>query len=147
MRNYINPRIWPELTLGCTPATLQPICFVCTGSTSNAISLDVLADDLTLDIDTAIPTGLIINELVTNSLKYAFPAGRKGKIGVEIQRHDGHGFVLYVRDDGVGLPGGFDLRKAESLGLQLVAILIDQLNATTEIDTTGGTTFKITVPL
>ena len=111
---------------------------------SNTVSLDVIADDIALDIDTAIPMGLIINELITNSLKFAFPAGQRGKISIELRRDDGHQVTLLFRDNGMGLEKDLDFRNTESLGLQLVNALTKQLDGTIELDTKGGTAFKIT---
>ncbi len=113
------------------------------GNNSNTVSLDVIADDITLDIDAAIPMGLIINELITNSLKYAFPAGQRGKISIEFRRDDGHQMTLLVRDNGVGLEKDLDFRNTRSLGLQLVNNLVDQLDGMIELDTKGGTAFKM----
>jgi two-component sensor histidine kinase len=102
-------------------------------------------DDLPLSIDTAIPCGLIVNELVTNSLKHAFPDGRGGEIRVELRSDGDNKFALMVSDDGVGLPEDLDFRKTESLGLQLVNNLsVVQLEGTIDLDRSGGTVFRIT---
>ena len=94
-------------------------------------------------MDTAIPCGLIINELVTNALKHAFPKGREGSIQVTFKRRKPGGYLLEVRDDGVGLSRDLDVCKAGSLGLQLVVILLEQLKGKLEIDSRGGTTFRM----
>ncbi len=115
-------------------------------------SLQVHADEVFVGIDTAIPCGLIINELVTNALKYAFPASFMSAaehphtceicIGI---RADGPSIVLSVSDNGIGLPEGFDWKKAKSLGLRLVNILSrNQLRGTIDVNTCGGTAFSIT---
>lgn len=90
------------------------------------VSLDLM--DIYFKIDIAIPCGLLLNELVSNSLKHGFPGGREGTIWVELKA-DGKFYNLTVRDDGVGLPRGFNVKKTESLGLQLVDSLIKQLSA------------------
>jgi PAS domain S-box-containing protein len=100
-------------------------------------------DDVSLDIDLAIPCGLIINELVSNSLKYAFPDGKTGEIRIGLAR-DGRNHTLKVADDGVGLPPELDFRNTPSLGLQLVNMLVSQLEGTIELDPARGTMFKIT---
>ena len=100
--------------------------------------------DISLDIDTAIPLGLIINELISNSLKYAFPRGRKGEISLAIHRQDQTITILF-KDNGVGIPQDFDWRNAKSLGLRLVISLVEQLSGTIELDRTSGTTFNIVV--
>ncbi|MCC7450851.1 MAG: PAS domain S-box protein [Anaerolineae bacterium] len=110
---------------------------------ANLITLDVLADVIYLDIDMAIPCGLIINELVSNALKHAFPNGRSGKITVEL-RIDSNGLhTILVRDDGVGIPDELNVHRTESLGLQLVTSLTGQLNATIGLHRGQGTTFEI----
>jgi two-component sensor histidine kinase/CheY-like chemotaxis protein len=98
-----------------------------------------------LGIDTAIPLGLILTELVSNSLKHAFPDGRTGTLTVGLHA-DAATVTLKVRDDGVGLPGSFDLQTAGSLGLQLVGDLAEQLGGTVTINRGGGTAFQIHIP-
>ena len=101
-------------------------------------------EDITFGLDHAIPCGLIINELITNSLKYAFPKGREGEIKVTFRSINHDEIELTVSDDGIGIPGEMDIREAESLGLQLVHILAeDQLEGTLELDRDGGTAFRI----
>jgi two-component system sensor kinase len=101
-------------------------------------------EPIPLGIDTAIPCGLIINELVSNSLKYAFPDGRKGKITVKL--HSRNGMVeLVVVDNGVGIPDTVDVKNTETLGLDLVVTLAeDQLEGEIIVDKTEGTAFYIT---
>jgi two-component sensor histidine kinase len=100
-------------------------------------------ENVSLDIDLAVSCGLIINELVSNALKYAFPEGRAGEIHVSLAG-DGDSYTLTVSDDGVGLPPGLDFRDTPSLGLQLVNTLVGQLEGTIELDSAEGTRFKIT---
>ena len=108
-------------------------------------------DDVLLDIDTAIPCGLIINELVSNSLKYAFPTDSvcqgqdraNGKISVDLHSNN-NGLTLIVSDNGIGFPPDLDFRKTESLGLQLVDTLTGQLDGEIQLDREGGTAFRIT---
>ncbi|MEA3415954.1 MAG: histidine kinase dimerization/phosphoacceptor domain -containing protein [Thermodesulfobacteriota bacterium] len=111
------------------------------------ITLEVKADDVFLGIDNAVPCGLIINELVSNCLKYAFPGGKKGKIRVELRSdknlHAGNKFTLMVSDNGAGFPKDLDFRNTETLGLQLVMTLVKQIKGTIELDRDGGTKFKI----
>ncbi|HME45655.1 MAG TPA: histidine kinase dimerization/phosphoacceptor domain -containing protein [Syntrophorhabdales bacterium] len=106
------------------------------------ISLKTQVDDMLLGIDTAIPCGLIINELVSNSLKHAFPE-KQGEIFVNLHRDNGR-FTLVVSDNGVGFPESVDFRNTDSLGLQLVCTLTDQLDGAIELNRKGGTEFKIT---
>ncbi|SRR5579883_2641410 len=110
---------------------------------TNTITLKTRVDDVSLDIDTAIPCGLIINELVSNSLKYAFPANRAGTIAVELHATGDRTVMLTVRDDGIGIPDKFELARAGSLGLKLVNDLVKQLEGTIVLNCQHGTEFKI----
>jgi PAS domain S-box-containing protein len=100
--------------------------------------------DVQLDMDRAVPCGLIVNELVSNAMKHAFPNGRTGRLSVELRALPGGRYALEVADDGAGLPGDFDLGRKDSLGLQLVGDLAQQLHGTLAIGRDGGTTFTIT---
>jgi PAS domain S-box-containing protein len=115
------------------------------GGISARIELQVEGDELFLSVDTAVPCGLIVNELLSNCMKHAFPDGRKGRIWVHVTKED-HRFVLSVRDDGVGLAAGLDPAHTETLGLQLVGTLAEQLRAELEIAGRDGTEFRIIVP-
>lgn len=99
-----------------------------------------------LPIDMAIPCGLIVNELVTNSLKHAFPSGRTGTLNVALQERGAAGVELLVRDDGIGLPKDLNPRQTRSLGLDLVFTFAEQLQATVEVHTEGGTAFRFRFP-
>jgi PAS domain S-box-containing protein len=100
--------------------------------------------DIFLDINTAIPCGLIINELVSNSLKHAFPDSKKGEIKITMRALNKKEIELTVTDNGIGLPKDIDIRKTESLGLHLVTILAeDQLHGKIKLDRTEGTSFQI----
>ena len=111
---------------------------------SDIVKLKMDTGDVLLDIDSAIPCGLIINELVTNTLKYAFPQNRKGEINIKFFSKNNKDFEFIISDNGVGLPDNFQLETCESLGLRLVNNLVDQLNGNMEINKEGGTTFRIT---
>ena len=108
------------------------------------IKLDIQADDIFLDIDTAVPCGLILNELVTNTLKHAFPDGRTGETRIELTAGSNGQVGLVIGDNGVGFPADVDFRETESLGLQLVNSLVEQLDGVIEMHSKGGTEFKIT---
>ena len=101
-------------------------------------------DDVFLSLDSAIPCGLLINELVSNSLKYAFPDGKEGEIYISIHPTDTNQFFLTVRDNGVGFPADIDITKSKTLGLQLVDSLVDQLDGTMKLNQNAGTEYKIT---
>lgn len=111
-------------------------------SLAPAAQIHTCVDDTKLDVDTAIPCGLIVNELVTNALKYAFPGGRPGRILVTFRVTEGRR-ILAVEDDGVGLPPGIDPRTLTTLGLKLVTMLAEQLHASIEIDAERGTRYRI----
>ena len=99
-------------------------------------------DDISIDIDRAIPVGLIINELLTNALKYAFPGGRKGEIVLECVK-EGDKIRLSVSDNGVGLPPGIDLSRSDTLGLKIVNALATQLAGTITVVREGGTAVAV----
>jgi PAS domain S-box-containing protein len=126
---------------------------------SGDVSLNVQVDDVALDLDMAIPCGLIINELVSNALKYAFPGqegtpsegrphdeGGRDEIHVQLRAQEDSRLALIVGDNGVGLPPSLDLNSPESLGLRLVSMLTQQLRGRLELDRSGGTRFTITFP-
>jgi two-component sensor histidine kinase/Tfp pilus assembly protein PilF len=108
------------------------------------LNLDII--DGNLDVKTAIPCGLIINEAVSNSLKYAFPADASGTIGVRFQREQDV-YVLNVWDDGVGLEAPVDVEQTESLGVRLIDALTQQLHGSLEITSTGGVSIGIRFPV
>jgi len=116
--------------------------FISYKSKSDGVQLRINVVESSIGIDAAIPCGLIVNELVSNALKHAFPNGRKGEIHIDFNRDD-EGFNLVVGDNGVGFPVGLDFRKTESLGLQLVNTLTDQIGGTIELDSSSGTEFRI----
>lgn len=108
------------------------------------VSLRIHISNVMLSIDTAIPCGLIVNELVSNALKYAFPDDRRGRINISLRRGNQNNYVLRVSDDGVGIPPEIDFRDTQSLGLHLVCTLTRQLGGTIELDRLFGTEFRIT---
>jgi len=113
----------------------------------NRIAVQIDAEDLELDVQRAMPCGLIVNELVTNAFKHAFPDERGGRICVALKREGETHARLSVSDDGVGLPEKLDLAQAESLGMQLVPLLAEQLGATLEIDRGPGARFELRFPI
>ena len=133
-----------KLDLGNYIRFLGDNLFQFLGMKGKGITLTMDIRDIFLAIDTAIPIGLIINELISNSLKYAFPGGRNGEISVAIHRQDRTLTILF-QDNGVGIPEDFDWRDARSLGLRLVISLVEQLDGTIDLDRSAGTVFKIVV--
>ncbi len=110
---------------------------------AEAIALKINVDNVNLELDAAIPCGLIINELISNSLKYAFPAGKKGEICVELHQGNDNRSTLTVSDNGIGFPKDLDFHNTASLGLQIVTALTNQLEGIIELNRDRGTEFKI----
>ncbi len=112
---------------------------------SDNISVDtsISAGDVTFDVDTAIPVGLIINELVTNSYKYAYEENKKNRLEVRLVTKEHDFFELVVRDNGIGLPDSLNLKKLKSLGLELVNLLVEQLSGELKYDGDRGSTFTM----
>jgi PAS domain S-box-containing protein len=115
------------------------------GTAASGIRLTLDLEPVSLPVNEAVPCGLILNELVSNALKHAFRDRGHTEAAVTVSlRGDGEGQVrLSVRDNGTGLPAGFDWSQASSLGLRLVHMLAGQLHAAVEVSSTGGTEFKI----
>ncbi len=114
------------------------------GVDSKRIVSEIDVGDISLGIDFATPCGLVITELVTNALKYAFPNDETGLIRVILKSSDMYEFELEVSDNGIGAPENLDLQSVETLGLQMVKSLVEnQLEGTIELDTSAGTRFVI----
>ncbi len=110
-----------------------------------SVNLLLNLENVNLDVSMAIPCGLIINELLSNALKHAFPKGRKGEVRISLRPED-ETVTLTVADNGIGFPESIDFRNTESLGLQLVTALVEQLGGTIELTTDKGSTFVISFP-
>ncbi len=115
----------------------------CYNLDSQRIRCQLDVETITLNIETAHPYGLIINELVANALEHAFPNNRSGKIWVSLKRDRDNKIVSIVKDNGIGLPKNFNLQETDSLGMQLVFTLTEQLEGKIEIENCNGTSFKI----
>ena len=109
---------------------------------NHSIILNMNVGKVEMGIETAMPCGLIINELATNSIKHAFPNRNDGNIKVEL-KHNDDSYVLIYSDDGLGLPENINPRDSKKLGLMVVETLVNQLNGLMEIDRTDGTKFTI----
>ena len=116
------------------------------GVRSNKVALRLEIDNVFLPIDTAIPCGLIIHELVSNSLRHAFPGERGGNVRISLREDAAGRKILNVEDDGVGWPADTGVEQRKSLGLRLVGILADQMDATVTHETNPGVRFCITIP-
>lgn len=107
---------------------------------NSKIKLDLKLETVFIGIDQAIPCGLMLNELVTNSLKHAFQGREKGKISIRLQQKKGDEVVsLEVNDDGVGLPSDFNLKRPSTLGMEIIRTLADQLNGQLKVESKKGT--------
>lgn len=112
---------------------------------SPKIELEVAADDVVLEIDLAVPLGLIINELLTNALKYGFLGKAEGKIALKIRQQEGE-IILTVKDNGLGFPLDFDPQKSSSLGLKLVHLLAKQLKGKVHFHNEKGLLVTVIIP-
>ena len=112
---------------------------------SGQVRLKMHVKDVLIDINTSIPLGLLINELVSNSLKHAFPNNRKGELRVNLESGEDkdYNLILTVEDTGIGFPGDLDFEKSNSLGMRLVNALVRQVHGTIDLERTGGTRFTI----
>jgi two-component sensor histidine kinase len=108
-----------------------------------------LEENAFFNMDTAVPLGIIVNELISNSLKHAFTEGEEGEIRIQLCREEKNNkthtsfFSLTISDDGKGVPENIELGRLESLGLQLVSTLVDQLDGKIELKRAQGTEFRI----
>jgi two-component sensor histidine kinase len=109
-------------------------------------NVQIETPSLELDMDTAVPIGLILTELLSNALKHAFPSGKKGEIHIVVRPGIPGMLTLVVHDNGVGMPPDIDMPESQSLGLQLVHLLTQQVKGTIEIKRNKGTTVTITFP-
>lgn len=107
------------------------------------VNLEVDVKNRTINLDKAIPCGIIINELMSNAFKYAFADGSAGTISVQLKQDGKNNFQLSVSDDGVGLPKDIDVNSTHTLGLQLVNSLVDQLGGKMKIDAEKGAAFSV----
>lgn len=132
-----------EVNLGTVLDALIPTLVESYNVDHSRIRYELSATDVLLSINQAIPCGLIVNELIANALKHAFPGDREGVIQVLLEREGDEGIHLSVTDDGIGIPEDFDLNNTTTLGLQLVKILVEQLGATLQINCSSPTRFDI----
>jgi PAS domain S-box-containing protein len=112
--------------------------------TNSTIRFQIDVVDVELPVDVATPCALIINELVSNAIKYAFPANRGGQVNIQFSINPAGQYILQVQDDGIGIPETIDITQTDSLGLQLVSAFTNQLRGTLELERYCGSTFKIT---
>lgn len=115
------------------------------GIGTRKVRLAMSMEKIMVDINTAVPLGLILNELVSNALKHGFPNEREGIISIS-GKDDGEEIELVVHDDGIGIPADFDWKNTPSLGIRLITALVGQLNGTIDLSTGEGATFILKIP-
>lgn len=115
-------------------------------SINASVDVNVNVDNVSVNLDMAIPCGLIINELMTNSLKYAFRDRPAGKISLDLHLGADHKFTLIIADDGAGLPSDYDARSTATLGMQLVNVLVRQIGGEMKVTSGNGARFEIVFP-
>ncbi len=114
--------------------------------TGHAIHFDLNAEEIELDVAQAVPVGLILNEAITNAIKYAFPDEHKGTITIAMQSIPGNNLLLGINDNGIGLPETFDTGKNNSFGMSLMQGLAKQLEGTLQIKSDKGLSIRIEFP-
>ncbi|WP_292485728.1 sensor histidine kinase [Methanohalobium sp.] len=107
------------------------------------IDINIDVEDIYLGIDTIIPLGMLINEILSNSLKYAFSESETGKIEIKLYQNNNKNYTLIVADNGKGMPENIDVKDADTLGLQLIKSLIDQIGGDFEVNKENGTKYII----
>ena len=132
-----------KLDLSSYVSSLASHLFEAFGTERGTVEFKADVEDVALSMDKAVPFGLILNELVSNALKYAFPEGRKGTVRIELRARQNGEVALSVSDDGVGLPAEVDFRDAKTLGLHLVRMLAWQLQGSLDREEGPGTRFVI----
>jgi|GEM_PF-3741747 len=110
------------------------------------VRIETHVDDVLVSVESGVPCGLILNELIANALKHAFPAGRAGTITVTVRRSSPAELTLQVSDDGVGLPADFESKPGNSLGLSIVRRLTGQLKGQLSISSERGSCFRVSFP-
>jgi len=114
------------------------------GTTDKEISYNLDTESLELDVSQAVPMGLILNEAISNAIKYAFPGRENGNINISLKNISNDNYQLIIADDGIGLPEGFESIERESFGMDLIIGLTDQLDGTLNLEKNNGVTIIIT---
>jgi two-component sensor histidine kinase len=111
------------------------------------VHLSIQADEVWLDINTAIPCGLLCHELISNCLKHAFPDQQSGDVTITVRAIPAGQLTVTIHDTGIGFPAGVNFRKTESLGLQVACLLTNQLQGTITLTRDRGTCFTLAFPI
>jgi two-component sensor histidine kinase len=130
--------MFAQVELGQYLQTLGQQAFRANVTSGAAVQLELDLATVTVSLNLAGPAGLLVNELISNSLKHAFPEGRSGVLRLALQPASGSQWCLSVSDNGVGLTDDFDTRRTGALGMQLVSDLTQQIGGTLEVDAHGG---------
>ena len=107
------------------------------------VNMKILADKVNLDIDTAVPCGLIVNELISNAFKHAFNEAYQGELKIEFREIAPENYLLKIKDNGKGLPSDFDIKKSDTLGMQLVSALAEQIDGKYSFENNNGLVFSL----
>jgi PAS domain S-box-containing protein len=127
--------------------TLLPALTRSYGIDPHHIAVRVDVEPVRLPIDIAVPCGLMVNELISNAMKHAFRNRRRGEVRIALTRQIGNEALLSVSDNGIGLPAHLDVRNTDTIGLQLVALLADQLDGEISIHRSGPTRISLRFPI
>jgi hypothetical protein len=109
------------------------------------VDMECDLEDIRIDLDTAIPCALIVNEFISNALKHAFPGNREGKINIAL-RHNEDSVIVSISDNGIGLPEDFYIERTESLGMRISRMLVAQIGGQLRIESQGGALFEFDFP-
>jgi PAS domain S-box-containing protein len=139
---------YAKIAFGDYLRSLANDIFQAIGTSPSSVTLAVVVDDdVAITVEKAIPCGLILNELVTNALKYAYPSGSGGTLRVEFKRADEGRLRLAVADDGIGLPPGLNLQETKTLGLRIVSMLVRQLDGELRVNSELGALVEVIFPM
>ena len=150
--SLVHAKLYQSDDLGRVPfasytGDLMESLFRSYGADRQKIRYSVDAEGVDLTISVAAPVGLLLSEIASNALKYAFPKGRAGTLAIALRREPNGGYALTVQDDGVGLPPNFEERAAASLGVRLIDQLVQQMNGTLQRSSSPvGVTYHIAFP-
>lgn len=131
-----------EIDFGDYVEKLSQFLYQSYGDKTDRIHVKVESDHVALDMDTAMPCGLLVNEIVSNAYKYAFPEAVSGEIKIQLSKVDGK-VVMKIADNGIGLPEGFSIENSESLGMQLIQALTSQVDGELAVSREKGTAFTV----
>lgn len=136
-----------KINLGVYLKSLAKNLFQSIKSTSSFIQLKFTADDIYIDIQKAVSLGLITNEVISNAIKYAFKENQKGEVSIQLKHTENNHGLLTIKDNGCGLPGNIQPETTDTLGMQLIYSLSQQIGSNVELFNENGTTYIFKIPL